>query len=871
MEPTLFRFIWKYSARQQFYIVLITVLSFPALYTMLEVPKLIVNDAIQGGDGPRTFFGIELGQVHYLLALCFGFLALVVINNGVKYVLNVYKGQTGERMLRRLRFDLFQRVLRFRLPQFRRVSSSEIIPMITAEVEDLGGFIGDAVAVPAYQGGTLIVYITFIFAQDPLLGAAAISLYPIQAYIIPKLQKRVVELSRMRVRNVRVVADKIGESINGATEIHANDTSVLHMAEVSARLHTNYAIRYAIFKRKYMIKFVNNFMNQLTPFFFYSIGGYLVIRGQISFGALVAVLAAYKDLAGPWKELLAYYQILADVNVKYQAVIENFDPPDLYKVERLTADEVLALQGDLSFSGVTFSGGAAGQEVNGVSFKLPQGAAAAVVGEDGSGRSETLQLAAGILTPASGRVEIGNSNLEDLGEATLGRLISYVGPTPHIFSGTIRDNLFYGLRHRPRAGDETSDPEAEYKRREALQTANSSFDPELPWEDLAAAGADTPEALDQRALSIIEAVGLADDVYRMGLQSRLDPETHRGVADHILNVRKAIAERVSSDRKLQTVVELWNIETFNQSATLGENLLYGVPADMEITIDKIATNPRLIAFLKRQGLYDRFVEIGIKIADTMIELFASVSADSVLLGAYSFITQDELPEFEKILRKTRAGGAAALADDQCARLVGLAFKLVPARHRLGVVDDALAADIVQARKRFHEEIAATSTRYVVLDKDRYIGPLTIEENLLFGRPRVDRRDSRERIDLLIGTMVDELNLREPILGAGLDFHVGVAGSRLTAGQRRKVALARGLMKRPVMMILDDIAAGPGAEDRRLREVIRQELVGKTLLFGVAEPDVAAEFETVLTMSNGRLTKSQVTNGSRRVEMSGGDA
>ncbi|WP_205470700.1 ABC transporter ATP-binding protein [Breoghania sp. L-A4] len=450
MESTLFRFIWKYSARQQLYIVLITVLSFPALYTMLEVPKLIVNDAIQGGPGPRTFFGIEFAQVPYLMALCLGFLSLVVINNAVKYVLNVYKGQTGERMLRRLRFDLFQRVLRFRLPQFRRVSSSEIIPMITAEVEDLGGFIGDAVAVPAYQGGTLIVYITFIFAQDPLLGAAAISLYPVQAYIIPKLQKRVIQLSRMRVRNVRAVADKIGESINGATEIHANDTSVLHMAEVSARLHTNYDIRYAIFKRKYMIKFVNNFMNQLTPFFFYSIGGYLVIRGQISFGALVAVLAAYKDLAGPWKELLAYYQILADVNVKYQAVIENFDPPDLYKVERLTADEVLALQGDLSFSSVTFSGGAAGQEVNGVSFKVPQGTAVAIVGEDGSGRSETLQLAAGILSPASGRVEIGKSNLEDLGEATLGRLISYVNAAPHIFSGTIRDNLFYGLRHRPR-------------------------------------------------------------------------------------------------------------------------------------------------------------------------------------------------------------------------------------------------------------------------------------------------------------------------------------------------------------------------------------------------------------------------------------
>lgn len=866
MESSLFRFIWKYSARQQITIVLITVLSFPALYMMLEVPKLIVNDAIQGDGFPRVVLGVELGQIPYLFALCVGFLSLVVVNNGVKFVLNVYKGLTGERMLRRLRFDLFQRVLRFRLPQFRRISSSEIIPMITAEVEDLGGFIGDAIAVPAFQGGTLLVYISFIFAQDPMLGAAAVSLYPLQAFVIPKLQKRVVQLSRLRVRNVRQVADKIGESINGAVEIHANDTSALHMAELSERLHTNFTIRYDIFKRKYMIKFVNNFMNQLTPFFFYSIGGYLVIQGEISFGALVAVLAAYKDLAGPWKELLGYYQQLADVDVKYQAVIENFDPPNLYPVERLTADEVKQLSGDLQFSDVSFSGGAAGQEVHHVSLKVPQGKTVAIVGLDGSGRSETLQLAAGILTPDSGRVEVGTSNLEDLGEATLGRSIAYVTNAPHIFSGTIRDNLFYGLRHRPQKNGEAESSEAAFRRMEALATANSTLDVQVPWEDYAAAGAENVEALDARALEVVDAVGLGDGIYRMGLQSSLDPVADGVLAGRILEVRKAIAGRVCSDRQLQDLVELWDIARFNNSATLGENLLYGVPAGKDMTIDKVAADPQVASFLKAQGLYDRLLEIGGKIADTMIELFASISSDSGLLGTYSFITQDELPEFERILRKARAGGDSKLNDEEGARLIGLTFKLIPARHRLGVVDDTLAADIVAARKRFHEEVGTASRSYVLFNSENYIGPLTIEDNLLFGRPRVDRRDSRERIDQLIGATVSEMALRDPILRAGLDFHVGVAGSRLTAGQRRRVALARGLLKRPDMMILDEVATGSGPEDARLRQMIRCDLAGKTLLFGISAPDVAAEFDVVVTMENGRIVSSKAANGAANAEM-----
>ena len=75
--------------------------------------------------------------------------------------------------------------------------------MITSEVEPLGGFIGEAIALPAFYGGTLVVIFTFVFMQDPVLGLAAISLYPIQGYLIPKLQRRVNELAKQRVRAVR--------------------------------------------------------------------------------------------------------------------------------------------------------------------------------------------------------------------------------------------------------------------------------------------------------------------------------------------------------------------------------------------------------------------------------------------------------------------------------------------------------------------------------------------------------------------------------------------------------------------------------------------------------------------------------------------
>ena len=71
MEKSLFGFIWKYSARQQIFILMVTVLTYPVVYVLLELPKLIVNDAVQGDNFPRTILGVDFDQVPYLLLLCF--------------------------------------------------------------------------------------------------------------------------------------------------------------------------------------------------------------------------------------------------------------------------------------------------------------------------------------------------------------------------------------------------------------------------------------------------------------------------------------------------------------------------------------------------------------------------------------------------------------------------------------------------------------------------------------------------------------------------------------------------------------------------------------------------------------------------------
>ena len=140
MPQSVYTFILRHSKKEQIVLLLLAAISYPFLYFSYDLPKLIINyitevsqfitqPANADADVPtQSVLGIEFGHVQYLLVLCFVFLTLVLVNGGFKYFINVFKGQLGERMLRRMRFELFSRVLRFPLPHFKKVSSVRSFP-----------------------------------------------------------------------------------------------------------------------------------------------------------------------------------------------------------------------------------------------------------------------------------------------------------------------------------------------------------------------------------------------------------------------------------------------------------------------------------------------------------------------------------------------------------------------------------------------------------------------------------------------------------------------------------------------------------------------------------------------------------------------
>ena len=855
MEPSIFAFVRRYSLRQQLMILGMSAVSLPVLYCTLDLPKTIINKALSG-SGPFVFMGQDLDQVSYLFALCGLFLTLVLIGGALKYVQNVYVGIVSERMLRRLRYQLYQQVMRFPLFHLRRVSQGELVQLINAETEPLGGFAGDALSVPAVQGGTLVTTLFFMFMQDWVLGIAAVALYPLQIWLIPKLQAQVNQLGKQRVRQVRRNAERISEMASAVRDIRANDATWYERARFTDDLFAVYDLRFRIYKKKFLIKFINNFLAQLGPFFFFSIGGYLVLQGNITIGALVAVIAAQKDMASPWRELLTYYQNLYDVKIKYEQTVIQFIPPGLRdpRLQDETPAEIPSLEGELRVSGVVVRDDSDEPVLDGVSFSVALPSRIAIVGPAGSGKEALTLVLAGLLEPQSGRVTIGGHDLATTSEAVLGRRIAYVGNPTSIFSGTIEDNLVYGLRYRPAKDlDEARLASRGRARTESELAGNAPYDIMADWTNWEALGLGDPDSRLDTVVEVLARVRLDGDVYALGLRGSLGGDEE--LAAGFLKARYLMRERLAGDPRIARLVEPFDPDLYNSNATLAENLLFGAPIGPSFDLDHIARNAYVREVLDKTGLTEELRVVGWRVAGTMVELFADLPPDHEYFQQFSFIRADELPYFRNLLARGDASRLGELPETDRDRLLALPFKLILARHRLGLINEELLQKVLQARAHFREHLPAyLADAIAFFEPDQYNRGSSIQDNVLFGKIAYGQAQATPRVFELLAAVLDELGLRARVIEVGVRAECGIGGSRLSVPQRQKLALARALMKRPDILILHDATMPLDSyEQPLLRDAVLEASEGRTVIWALQGDEWADRFDHVLSMAQAQVT------------------
>jgi len=278
----------------------------PLSMVPLELQRRILEDALGRRD------------MAALIWLSAAYLTVMVVQGGLKYLLNVRRGRLVEDMVRRLRLGIYVASLApppaDADPERPPAERGALVSMVAAEAEHLGGFAGESISVPLLQGGTVIVVLGYLFWVQPMIASLAVLLLLPQAIIVPLVQQTINRLARRHAKLVRKLGDHI----------------VKPQSEAQGRVHrfrwladASFSVRMAIYRIKYLLTMLGNFLDALGPLGVLFVGGLVVLYGRADIPTLVVFITGFQRVMDPWDQLINFYRTAATGAMNYRLIIDT--------------------------------------------------------------------------------------------------------------------------------------------------------------------------------------------------------------------------------------------------------------------------------------------------------------------------------------------------------------------------------------------------------------------------------------------------------------------------------------------------------------------------------------------------------------------
>jgi hypothetical protein len=309
---------------------------------------------------------------------------------------------------------------------------------------------------------------------------------------------------------------------------------------------------------------------------------------------------------------------------------------------------------------------------------------------------------------------------------------------------------------------------------------------------------------------------------------------------------------------MEDLIEPFDLARYNRQATIGENILFGVPLGETFREANLPSHPFVRAILEAEGLTKPLTAMGLSIATSLVEIFADIPDGHPLFERFSFFTAAERGYFDEIVSRQGERRRGAESARERERLMSLALRYSETRHRLGLLDADLEARLVSARAAF-ANLLPTSLRPAIefYDPATVCAAASLQDNLLFGRVNHDRAGAEALVRRLVRRILTERGLEQEVLRVGLESPLDPRGSGLTSSELAAIDVARCLVRNPDVLIVEHALAGlPPAMAEEALERLRRALVGRGLIVVVSElpsETGAAPFDVVVRLQRGAAT------------------
>ena len=414
------------------------------------VIPFFTNYAITEFIGKDTLEGLGLFAAVYVL---------VILSQGVINAISTYAGCKLELYMdRALRNDQFHHLQELSVSYYNVNSVGYIHSRVMSDSERIGSLVSwnllDGVWNLAYILGAVVVMLSIRAS----LAVWVLALIPATALISAFFQRRLVVLGReIRERNSRI-SGNFNEGITGAMTVKTltlEEDMDRHFTDETTKMRRT-SLRDGALRAAF--RSVISFSGYVALAFVLWRGGALTMEGLMLLGTLSVFMNYALGLMDPIRWVVKALSDLITVQVNIERVFRLLgevpgveDSGDVRKVygdsfnpRRENWEEV---RGDIRFEDVTFRYPDGSVNVlEHFNLDVPQGTMVAIVGETGAGKSTLVNLICRFFEPTEGRVLLDGRDLRERSQLWLHSHIGYVLQTPHLFSGTVLENLRFGRK-----------------------------------------------------------------------------------------------------------------------------------------------------------------------------------------------------------------------------------------------------------------------------------------------------------------------------------------------------------------------------------------------------------------------------------------
>ena len=395
--------------------------------------------------GKRTFDTIIIFVIAYLLT--------IVMQSVVNYISCSLATIIEMRVNRRLRQVGFEHLQTLSFSYFNQNSVGYIHARLMSDTSRIGGLMSWTLVDCIWRISYLVGAIAMMIIMNARLAAMVLTILPLLVVLFTIFQKKLIKVNR-EVREVNSkITGNFNEGITGAKTIKSlaieekmedrftEETQNMRAKTVqesrlrglfagTMNLASSVALAIVLWKGGHIAA---EEIGTFSVFMSYAQGMMEPLRWLVD---IVSSLITTQVNIERFTNLLAVRSDVEDTPEVIEKYGDSFNP----KKENWEP-----LQGDIEFRDVTFQYPDGEENVlENFSLKVPFGTHLAIVGETGAGKSTLVNLVCRFYEPTEGTVLIDGRDARERSQLWLHSSIGYVLQTPHLFSGTVRENLLMG-------------------------------------------------------------------------------------------------------------------------------------------------------------------------------------------------------------------------------------------------------------------------------------------------------------------------------------------------------------------------------------------------------------------------------------------